>query len=148
MDSDKFYSIKDELHNVFKKSEVSMVEFGKMLVKYGMYFCNESDSVYDDSENTYKYITQEDIADLDKTWESIINSFIQYMHTHENVMKEVVEVQKEKTTYFKDLELVPDITFSVSADGLDESIKAGHWTPATDANISISVGGKEIISRY
>lgn len=148
MDSDKFYDIKDKLHQVFKESKVSIVEFGKMLVQYGMYFCNESDTVYDDSESEYKYITKEDIADLDKTWESIINSFIQYMHTHENVMKEVVEVQKEKTTYFKDLELVPDITFSVSADGLDESIKAGYWTPATDANISISVGGKEIISRY
>lgn len=152
METEKIYDVRDKLKKVYKQSNCSMDEFGKYLIKYGMQMCQDAapvePSVYSEEEK-YEFIDDKDLNDLDVVWNSMIEQMIEYLNTHPNVIKEIENDQTKLTTKYKDmLTIRPDISFSVSADGLEESIKSGFWTPATDSCLTINVGNKSVITRY
>lgn len=150
MDRDKLYNLNDSLKKLYKDCDCSMSEFGKYLIKFGMHMCDDASISPDNytEEEMYKHINENDIKDLDNTFHNLMNMFIKYLHTHPNVLAEIEDAKKTESAKYKDLKLTPDIEFSLCADGLEESIKHGDWCCYTDACLSLTVGGQNIISRY
>jgi hypothetical protein len=97
-----------------------------------------------------KKLSQESIDDFDKMWHDFVQASIDYVRNHEDVKKLIAEERDELTEEWNknlsgDYKMIPDLRLSFGVDGLDESIEAGKWTPATDSGICLKVGSRDLI---
>ena len=96
-------------------------------------------------------IDENDIKDFRAMWEMFVNKTIEYINEHENIQKAIDDKRREvmKDWNKRDKELFePDIRLNFNVDGVDDSLKDGEWTTATDSAISFMVGEYPIISCF
>lgn len=88
--------------------------------------------------------------DFTEFHESIVQGCIDYINSHPKIKEEIDKKKKEleeewNEGYTGEYKLIPDTRVFFSVDGLESSLEAGHWVPATDSSLSIDIGGISVI---
>lgn len=134
--------------------DVNAAEMSRMLAGMFSYF---KDSEKDETDSAVSTISEESRKDFREMWEGFVQKTIDFVNTHEDV-KAAIETKKKTVTEKWNIGLepdsdgnpimIPDVRLGFSVDGLDESLKAGEWTPASDSYISLNVGNRSIIEMF
>lgn len=138
------------LIDIRRDSELNPNDFFKHLQSVIGYFYQGTLPVSDNKSELFKKadISEATYNDFHIFWEKLVQDTINFVNTHDDLKQSMIKSsQAQSFQYGENDEFthLPIGVFSFGFDDLLESAEAGQWVPASDSNISFSVGEDNIL---
>lgn len=142
---------KKNVYKFFRDENLTSSEISELLKQQFEFYATDHSKKGKTWLDFKKKLSESTLEDFKNMWEGFVQQSIDFIKEHDEVQKVIEEERKELIDEWNpnakegDFKMTPDLRISFGADGLDESVKEGKWTPATDSGICLRIGSRNII---
>ena len=142
---------KKNVYKFFRDENITSKEISELLKQQFEFYATDHSKEGKTWLDFKKKLSDSTLKDFENMWDGFVQQTIDFVREHKDVQDVIEEERQELIDEWNpnlkegDFKMVPDLKISFGADGLDESVKEGKWTPGTDSGICLRIGSRNII---